>query len=170
MKAYPTRLKQRRNETKRRSRHCSHSLARSFPECRPIIRVEPSLSPARRINENPHHVRDRKPGPGRRWRQRPRSRQRESRRQIARRSGRRYSRSDKGTACLVSLSTSPFHSGQSCRNGMPAIGGLSMRTGCLRRSTGSSKRQRPIAMGINLVALEEPNRARMIRSVAGCCT
>ena len=82
---------------------------------------------------------------------------------------RRYSRSDQRTACLVSLLTSPFHSGQSCRNGMPAIGGLSMRTGCLRFSTGSSKRQRPIAMGINLVALEEPNRARIIRSVAGCC-
>ena len=77
---------------------------------------------------------------------------------------------DQRAARLVSRSTSPFHSGQSCRNGMPAIGGLSMRTGCLRRLTGSSKRQRPMAIGIDLVALEEPNRARMIRSVAACCT
>ncbi len=52
-------------------------------------RQDQRQNPARRTNESPHHVRDRKARHGSRRRQRPRPRQRQSRRQTARRSNRR---------------------------------------------------------------------------------
>ena len=65
-------------------------------------RQDQRQNPARRTNESPHHVRDRKTRHGRRCSQRPRPRQRQSRRQTARRSDRRNFTGDQREACLKS--------------------------------------------------------------------
>src|SRR4029077_11332219 len=64
-------------------------------------RQDQRQNPARRANENPHHVRDRKTRHGSRCCERPRPRQGESRRQTTRRSDRGRFGVDPRTASLA---------------------------------------------------------------------